>query len=271
MLYVIFKRIRIKRNPTVMLITNLVVADLFMGLMLPLQTVSRLGTLPLTADYVCFVRLASMTFASFVTLFSVLLTAIDRYIAVCKFDMYFATSSPKRILAAIVVTWIYSAVFAIYPVHYFTIDTAVTVKSGECLYKDSLSELYSLFLPIQYFAILILMCFLYFRIQKSAMRRKRLVSCDSFTCTRGVKIQRELRAAKLMAAILVIFVFCWTPFAIYQVYEAVAKEINPLIARLGNASVFLGIMNSVVDPWIYPLRNRVFRRAFENVLKIKLN
>ena len=254
-----------------MLITNLVAADLFMGLMLPLQAVSRLGVLPLSADYICFVRFASMTFASFVTLFSVLLTAIDRYIAVCKFDVYSTTSSPKRVIAAIVVTWIYSAVFAVYPVHYFTIDSAVTIKSGECFYRDSLSELYSLFLPIQYFTILILMCFLYFKIQSCAMRRKRLVSCDSFTYTRGVKIQSELRAAKLMAAILVIFVFCWTPFAIYQVYEAVAKHINPLIARLGNASVFLGIINSVVDPWIYPLRNRVFRRAFENVLKIRLN
>ena len=212
-----------------------------------------------------------MTFASFVTLLSVLLTAIDRYVAVCKFELYPAISSPKKVIAAIAVTWIYSAVFAIYPVHYFTIDSAVTVKSGECLYKDNLSKLYALFLPTQYFAILVLMCFLYFQIQRSAMRRKRLVSCDSFTYTRGVKIQKELRAAKLMAVILVIFVFCWTPFAIYQVYEAVAKQINPLIARLGNASVFLGIMNSVVDPWIYPLRNRVFRRAFESVLKIRLN
>ena len=270
-LYVIVRHIRMKLSPTVMLITNLVAADLFMGLMLPIQAVSRLGVLPLPADYVCFIRLAAMTFASFASLFSVLLTAVDRYLGVCKFDVYPAVASPKRVLTAIAVMWIYSAVIAIYPVHYFTVDSAITITSGECIYRNSLSEVYSIFIPLQYFTILMLMCFMYFKIQRVELRRRRLVSCDSFTYSRTVKIQRELRAAKLMAIILTVFVFCWTPFAIYQLYEALAESINPVIARLGNASVFLGILNSVVDPLIYPLRNKVFRRAFENILKIKLS
>lgn len=267
-LYAIVRHIRIRRTPTFMLITNLVAADLCMGFMLPLQAVSRLDVLPISTDYVCFIRLTTMTFASFATLFSVLLTAIDRYIAVCKFDLYATLASSKRVITAIVIMWIYSAVFAVYPVHYFTIESEITIKSGECVYRDSVSEVYPIFIPLQYFAILILMSLLYFKISRSAIRRKRLVSCDSFSCTRGVKIQRELRAAKFMAVILVVFVFCWTPFAVYQIYEAATENINPVIARLGNASVFLGIINSVVDPLIYPLRNKLFRRAIKSMLKI---
>ena len=269
-LYAIIRHIRTKHSSTFILITNLVVADLFMGLGLPLQALSRLGVLTLSADYLCFIRLAAMTLASFASLFSVLLTAVDRYIGVCHFTKYSTLASPKRVIAAIVIMWIYSAVFAIYPVHYFTIDSAIIIKAGECLYIDSLSQAYSLFIPLQYFTILIVMCFLYVKIHRVAMRRRRLISCDSFTCARSVKIQHELRAAKFMAVIITVFVFCWTPFAIYQMYEAVAMDINPVIARFGNASVFLGILNSAVNPLIYPFQNRIFRRAFEKMLKMKL-
>ena len=268
-LYAIIRHIRLKRTPTFILITNLVAADLFMGLSLPVQALSRLGVFPLPVDYCCFIRLAVMTLASFASLFSVLLTAVDRYLGVCRITHYSTIASPNRVTLAVVVVWIYSAVFAIYPIHYFTIDSAIVIKAGECMYRDSLSKVYALFIPLQYFAILFLMCFLYFKIHRVAMRRRRLISCDSFTCTRGVKIQQELKTAKLMAVIITVFVFCWTPFGIYQVYEAFASSVNPTVARLGNASVFLGIINSAVNPLIYPLQNKVFRRTFKRMLKIR--
>jgi hypothetical protein len=44
--------------------------------------------------------------------------------------------------------------------------------------------------------------------------------------SRMMKFQHELRVAKFMALLLVIFMFCWTPFAITLIIQSATEDVN---------------------------------------------
>ncbi|XP_052071141.1 adenosine receptor A2b-like [Mytilus californianus] len=119
-------------------------------------------------------------------------------------------------------------------------------------------------LPVQYFVILFSMCTMYVMMCRAAVtKRRQIVSVESNLVlnSRLMKFQHELRAAKFMAVILVIFMFCWTPFAISLVYQASATKLNELLIHISEISAFFGVLNSFVNPVVYPLQNRRFRNA----------
>lgn len=251
-------------TPACLLIINLTVADIVMGLVLPVQVASRLSVSFAENDSVCSARISTMVLASFSSLFAVLLTAVDRYLGVCRCISYYKTVTIKRTTGAIVCMWIYAVVVAFYPFRFYNQDIQTT---PDCVMKQHVSHVYVGFMPFQYFSILIIMCYIYCHICRTALNRRRTISVDQgfVLSSRVLRLERELRAARLMALILIVFVFCWTPFAVTQIYDITESEVNPTVVKFTDTSAFLGILNSVVNPFIYPLQNRDFKKAFTQV------
>ncbi|XP_041477390.1 D(2)-like dopamine receptor [Lytechinus variegatus] len=79
---------------------------------------------------------------------------------------------------------------------------------------------------------------------------------------------RETKAFKTVAAVLGAFIICWIPFAVTFVVEAYCSKCN-LPVKMMDTFLWLGYVNSVVNPIIYAFFNRTFRTSFIRVLGLQ--
>ena len=85
-----------------------------------------------------------------------------------------------------------------------------------------------------------------------------------------ISLSKERRAARTMAIIMTVFVLCWLPFFIMYVafaFCARCAQVSPWVIQL---IVWLGYINSTLNPIIYTIFNLDFRRAFKRLLQGKV-
>ncbi|XP_036368055.1 octopamine receptor 2-like [Octopus sinensis] len=77
--------------------------------------------------------------------------------------------------------------------------------------------------------------------------------------------QREQRATKRMALIMAIFCLCWMPFTFMYVIRSFCSNcgINP---HLQSFIIWLGYVNSTLNPLLYTIFNEDFRKAFIHII-----
>uniref|UniRef100_A0A1I8BWZ1 G_PROTEIN_RECEP_F1_2 domain-containing protein n=1 Tax=Meloidogyne hapla TaxID=6305 RepID=A0A1I8BWZ1_MELHA len=80
-----------------------------------------------------------------------------------------------------------------------------------------------------------------------------------------ISVAKEKRAAKTIAVIIFVFTFCWLPFFCAYVIMPFCSGcyIHP---KVHQAFVWLGYINSSLNPFLYGILNLEFRRAFRKIL-----
>ena len=78
-------------------------------------------------------------------------------------------------------------------------------------------------------------------------------------------VQTEQKAAKVLAIIFIIFVLCWLPFFTVNVLTALCKTcvISDLLFSI---FLWLGYVSSTINPIIYTIFNKTFRRMFIKII-----
>lgn len=80
----------------------------------------------------------------------------------------------------------------------------------------------------------------------------------------GLRICKEHKAAKQLGFIIATFMMCWIPYFIAFMVTAFCKEC--VHHDLHMFTIWLGYINSTLNPFIYPLCNENFKRVFKNIL-----
>lgn len=78
------------------------------------------------------------------------------------------------------------------------------------------------------------------------------------------RMRVETKAAKTLAVIMGCFCLCWAPFFITNVVDPFIHYSVPW--QLWTAWLWLGYINSGLNPFLYAFLNRAFRRAFLVIL-----
>ncbi|XP_013400459.1 tyramine receptor 1 [Lingula anatina] len=76
---------------------------------------------------------------------------------------------------------------------------------------------------------------------------------------------REMRATKRMALIVACFIVCWLPFFAMYITRSWCKDCN-IDVNLQTFLIWLGYANSALNPILYTLFNKDFRRAFQHII-----
>uniref|UniRef100_A0A3B3BXR5 G-protein coupled receptors family 1 profile domain-containing protein n=1 Tax=Oryzias melastigma TaxID=30732 RepID=A0A3B3BXR5_ORYME len=77
---------------------------------------------------------------------------------------------------------------------------------------------------------------------------------------------REKRFTFVLAVVMGVFVLCWFPFFFTYSLHAICRENCTIPDTLFNLFFWIGYCNSCLNPIIYTIFNRDFRRAFKKIL-----
>ncbi|XP_020319619.2 alpha-2Db adrenergic receptor-like [Oncorhynchus kisutch] len=77
---------------------------------------------------------------------------------------------------------------------------------------------------------------------------------------------REKRFTFVLAVVMGVFVLCWFPFFFTYSLHAICRDSCPIPDALFNLFFWIGYCNSSVNPIIYTIFNRDFRRSFKKII-----
>ncbi|XP_056156600.1 5-hydroxytryptamine (serotonin) receptor 2C, G protein-coupled-like 1 [Lampris incognitus] len=82
-------------------------------------------------------------------------------------------------------------------------------------------------------------------------------------------IKNERRASKVLGIVFFLFLVMWCPFFITNVTFVLCRSScdEPVLTELLNVFVWVGYISSGVNPLVYTLFNRTYRRAFSNYIR----
>ncbi|KAJ8401783.1 hypothetical protein AAFF_G00377540 [Aldrovandia affinis] len=84
-------------------------------------------------------------------------------------------------------------------------------------------------------------------------------------------IKNERRASKVLGVVFFLFLVMWCPFFITNVMYVLCRGAcdEPLLGELLNVFVWVGYISSGVNPLVYTLFNKTYRRAFSNYMRCR--
>lgn len=77
---------------------------------------------------------------------------------------------------------------------------------------------------------------------------------------------RERKAAKQLGVIMAAFMLCWIPY--FVLFLVITFQEQEQLSELHRATIWLGYINSTLNPFLYPLCNHNFKKTFKKILHI---
>lgn len=81
-----------------------------------------------------------------------------------------------------------------------------------------------------------------------------------------MEAKRERKAAKTLVIITGAFVVCWLPFFVTALVLPICGDACPLPDPVLSLFLWLGYLNSMINPIIYTIFSTDFRIAFQKIL-----
>ncbi|KAJ8349932.1 hypothetical protein SKAU_G00250620 [Synaphobranchus kaupii] len=253
------------KNPSIIFMINLTLTDLAVGLVLPLQIIYQLRGY----DWPYGSRLCSfMTVLFYANMYCSILTmmaiSVDRYLGIVR-PVQFREMKRRKEYAVIGCLAMWAIVlFALYPLE--STDLTYEVKSlnittcFDVLKKDMLPSVkhWAIFL-FTLSGILFLVPFITTVI---------CYVCIIHKLVRTSKSYQKGKALHLAFAVLSVFVICFAPNNILLLAHAVRRLFyNDSLYMAYKLSLSLSCINSCIDPFIYYLASKEFRRKLRLVLR----
>ncbi|KAK2840286.1 hypothetical protein Q5P01_014026 [Channa striata] len=256
-------------TPTNFLLLSLAVSDFFVGFLLFGQILVTDGCW-LLGDHMCIMYQYLDYVITSTSVGNMVLISVDRYVAICDPLHYPIKVTQIRVKICVSLCWICSVIFQ-------SLILKDVLKQpgrynsciGECIivnnYAAGLAEvIFSFILPIT------VIIFLYMRVFTVAVSQARAMRSHVTTVTqRSTKVtakKSELKAARTLGVVVVVFLMCLCPF--YCV--ALTGQDNLMDASSVAFVTILYYFNACLNPLIYTLFYPWFRKSIKLILALRI-
>ncbi|RUS72711.1 hypothetical protein EGW08_019532 [Elysia chlorotica] len=263
------------RTSSNLLIMNLTIADFLMGVTdLPVFAIASLKGCWHLGFTGCQVYGLSTGVFGLVTIHTLAVIAIDRYVAVVR-TLNPRNRMPKSTsVIIIVIIWSFSIFWSVLPLSGLSmyrlegLGTSCTFnyvdrQQREIIYFLALVS-FNLFLPF------LLINFSYWGIYVSVRRIKRelslLMDGQVYASRKRLQFQAEVRTAITSAIIVAIFIFSWVPYgalAFYGLFGPQSRPVQPMVSMWPNMLAKLSI---VANPILYSIGNPYIRKKIKALM-----
>ena len=264
----VFKTAHLRTIPNVF-ITNLAVSDILMAIVcMPISLhVLISGKWPFSSS-VCDMHGFFMFTFGIVSQVNVSVIAINRYFALCRPFECKAIFTKINVLFMIAILWILPSVASVPPLvgwGYYAFHPGKAL----CSYPFHVNLIYAMTIRILFIAFPMgLIVFSYMRCIlaiKSSNRQMREMSDDPSSVGQESRKAREVRATWTMLFSTLGFSMCWLPVSVIDFIET-SRGGGNLPRQVFMLNGFLIFFSSTINPFIYWLSNRDFRKAFREVI-----
>lgn len=208
---------------------------------------------------------------------TLLILSIDRYLTLREPLSQFRSGqlmTRERAIIYIAALWIYSLVFSLLPHMGWKLWRLMpqSVTSGICFFNGS--RLYNIVVSVLHFIVPALtMCVIYIMIYRQIRRHTRSVHpVDSPVATQNAQakflLQRNIKAAKRIAVIVSVFLFCWVPFSVLSIIGNICLDCYLKIPQqVFYVTLLMGYANSALNPILYSFNNRNFLDGYKRLYR----
>ncbi|XP_030613323.1 trace amine-associated receptor 13c-like [Archocentrus centrarchus] len=250
-------------TPSNILLLSLAVSDFLVGLLLmPLEIIRSTGCWFL-GDLMCSVYFYLMTNIVCASIGNIVLISVDRYVAICDPLHYPTRINVGRVKLSVCLCWFYSTFYSSLYMKDILIEPGrYNSCYGECIFFSSdvagiVDLVLSFIVPVSVIIVLYMRVFVVAVSQARAMRSH--VTAVTLQRSLNQTNRSELKAARTLGVLVVVFLACCTPFYCYFLVEE-----NIINDPSASTVVIVFYFNSCLNPLIYTL----FYPWFRNVVKL---
>uniref|UniRef100_G3Q0P8 5-hydroxytryptamine receptor 4 n=1 Tax=Gasterosteus aculeatus TaxID=69293 RepID=G3Q0P8_GASAC len=281
----------LRKKKTNYFIVSLAFADLLVALLvMPFAAIELTTGEWRYGEIFCLVRTSLDVLLTTASILHLCCIALDRYYAICCQPLvYRHKMTPLRVAGMLSGCWLIPTFISFLPImqswNAIGIEDIIEDRRSSGGSNDTscvflVNRPYALICStVAFYVPLALMVLAYQRIYVTAMTHVRQIetlqragSAPVFGTTPVVthapiansRMRIETKAAKTLAVIMGCFCLCWAPFFITNVVDPFIHYSVPW--QLWTAWLWLGYINSGLNPFLYAFLNRAFRRAFLVIL-----
>jgi hypothetical protein len=199
---------------------------------------------------------------------NLVIVAVDRYLAVLHPLRYHEFMTPRLVNILLGVAWATSTALTA-----LVIGTIVYIPGVSiCYLPDIVPDVVNVFVFQVVITLLIVAMFviygqIFWAARKHMHQIHPMASLPAGQIDSGKRMIKELKAAKQLFAIILVFFFC---HAVFLVVLALGyyDNIMPIAIYMINykASLIIMFFNSAINPIVYALKSKAFREAFKRIV-----
>ncbi|XP_036372524.1 trace amine-associated receptor 1 [Megalops cyprinoides] len=268
------------QSPTNSFVMSLAVADFLVGLIvMPYSMVRTVEGCWYFGPTFCEVHSSLDVMLCTASIFHLSCIAFDRYYAVCNPLVYAFKMSKGRVTLLIIVCWVVPLLISFGPImlglHKAGVD--VPLPDDACFFL--VNQVYAVMASLVAFYLpMATMLVAYWKIYKAAKRQAMQINAmESQMTAQGAEagkkqrqstMRRERKAAKTLGIIMGVFLLFWLPFFTTNIIDPFIQYRTAAV--VWDIFLWLGYVNSSLNPFLYGFFNRSFRRAFLMIMGCRL-
>ncbi|KAM8749950.1 trace amine-associated receptor 4-like [Acanthopagrus schlegelii] len=252
-------------TPTNFLLLSLAVSDFLVGsLVMPIeilltQTCWMLGDLMCALYFLLPVIIVASSVGNMV------LISVDRYVAICDPLRYTVKVTQRLAIICILLCWTCSVVYSIFLL-YDNLKQPGRYNScnGDCMVNITgvVDLVVSFIIPITVIIVLYMRIFVVAMSQARAMRSQ----IATVSLKTGQVKKSEIKAARTLGILVIVFVFCYSPFYCVSLVGHEIMAGSTTVAFM----MFLIYINSCLNPVIYALLYPWFKKTIRLIVTFQI-